>query len=36
MTREGPVFPSTLGYEAAGVVEAVGEGVSHLAEGDPI
>ncbi|MET9630717.1 zinc-dependent alcohol dehydrogenase family protein [Lentzea sp. NPDC006480] len=41
MFREGvyyeqPVFPSTLGYEAAGVVEAVGEGVSHLAEGDPI
>ncbi|KJK48164.1 NADPH:quinone reductase [Lentzea aerocolonigenes] len=41
MFREGvyyeqPVFPSTLGYEAAGVVEAVGEGVSHLAEGEPI
>jgi NADPH:quinone reductase-like Zn-dependent oxidoreductase len=41
MFREGvyyeqPVFPARLGYEAAGVVEAVGEGVSHLAEGDPI
>ncbi|MDX8141819.1 zinc-dependent alcohol dehydrogenase family protein [Lentzea sp. BCCO 10_0061] len=41
MFREGvyyeqPVFPATLGYEAAGVVEAVGEGVSHVAEGDPI
>ncbi|MGW6929905.1 zinc-dependent alcohol dehydrogenase family protein [Lentzea sp. NPDC054927] len=41
MFREGvyyeqPVFPSKLGYEAAGVVEAIGEGVSHLAEGDPI
>ncbi|MDT7789645.1 MAG: hypothetical protein QOF58_8064, partial [Pseudonocardiales bacterium] len=41
MFREGayfeqPVFPSTLGYEAAGAVEAVGEGVAHVAEGDPI
>ncbi|WP_329536944.1 zinc-dependent alcohol dehydrogenase family protein (plasmid) [Streptomyces sp. NBC_01450] len=39
MYREGgyfyqPVFPSTLGYEAAGAVEAVGEDVTHLAEGD--
>ncbi|MFD5792959.1 alcohol dehydrogenase catalytic domain-containing protein [Streptomyces diastatochromogenes] len=39
MYREGgyfyePVFPSTLGYEAAGVVEAVGEGVDGFAEGD--
>ncbi|MET8945755.1 zinc-dependent alcohol dehydrogenase family protein [Streptomyces sp. NPDC004542] len=39
MYREGayfyqPVFPSTLGYEAAGVVEATGEGVTDLAEGD--
>jgi NADPH:quinone reductase-like Zn-dependent oxidoreductase len=29
-----PSFPSTLGYEAAGVIEAVGEGVDGLAEGD--
>ncbi|GII55320.1 NADPH:quinone reductase [Planotetraspora thailandica] len=39
MYREGvyfdkPVFPSRLGYEAAGVVEAVGEGVGGFAEGD--
>ncbi|GHH42582.1 zinc-dependent alcohol dehydrogenase family protein [Lentzea cavernae] len=41
MFREGvyyeqPVFPATLGYEAAGVVEAVGAGVAHLAAGDLI
>ncbi|MFE2941484.1 zinc-dependent alcohol dehydrogenase family protein [Streptomyces sp. NPDC059255] len=41
MYREGgyfyqPVFPSTLGYEAAGVVEAVGEGVNGFTEGDPV
>ncbi|MGW1216743.1 zinc-dependent alcohol dehydrogenase family protein [Streptomyces sp. NPDC002499] len=41
MFREGtyfeqPVFPATLGYEAAGVVEAVGEGVDGFAEGDPV
>jgi NADPH:quinone reductase-like Zn-dependent oxidoreductase len=39
MYREGvyfdqPVFPSTLGYEAAGAIEAVGEGVDAFAEGD--
>lgn len=31
-----PVFPSTLGYEAAGVIEAVGDGVEGFAEGDPV
>ncbi|GGM95722.1 zinc-dependent alcohol dehydrogenase family protein [Streptomyces fuscichromogenes] len=41
MFREGgyfyaPDFPSLLGYEAVGVVEAVGAGVDGLAEGDPV
>ncbi|MFE7328537.1 zinc-dependent alcohol dehydrogenase family protein [Streptomyces sp. NPDC057565] len=41
MYRDGayfyqPVFPSTLGYEAAGVIEAVGEGVKSFTEGDLI
>ncbi|MEU2624193.1 zinc-dependent alcohol dehydrogenase family protein [Streptomyces sp. NPDC007157] len=41
MFREGsyfdrPRFPSTLGYEAAGVVDAVGEGVNGFTEGDPV
>ncbi|MGI5521647.1 zinc-dependent alcohol dehydrogenase family protein [Micromonospora sp. CA-259024] len=41
MYRDGvyfdqPVFPSTLGYEAAGVIEAVGQGVNGLAEGDTV
>ncbi|MFB7493653.1 zinc-dependent alcohol dehydrogenase family protein [Streptomyces sp. NPDC056161] len=41
MFREGsyfdqPVFPSTLGYEAAGTVDAVGDGVDGFAEGDPV
>ncbi|MET8968852.1 zinc-dependent alcohol dehydrogenase family protein [Streptomyces hydrogenans] len=39
MYREGayfyqPAFPSTLGYEAAGVIEAVGEGVDAFTAGD--
>ncbi|MFE7707782.1 zinc-dependent alcohol dehydrogenase family protein [Streptomyces sp. NPDC057486] len=39
MYRDGayfyqPAFPSTLGYEAAGVIEAVGEGVESFTEGD--
>ena len=41
MLREGiyheqPVFPSRIGYEAAGVVEAVGAGVTRVKEGDRI
>ncbi|MFJ5846426.1 zinc-dependent alcohol dehydrogenase family protein [Streptomyces sp. NPDC092903] len=41
MYREGayfypPLLPSSLGYEAAGHVEAVGEGVSGFAVGDPV
>jgi NADPH:quinone reductase len=33
---EQPVFPSKLGYEAAGVVDAVGPGVQGLAPGDAV
>ena len=41
MLREGiyheqPVFPSRIGYEAAGVVEAVGAGVTTVKEGERI
>ncbi|HGO5850629.1 TPA: zinc-dependent alcohol dehydrogenase family protein [Mannheimia haemolytica] len=41
MYREGayvidPVFPATLGYEGAGVVVAIGEGVNELAIGDKV
>jgi NADPH2:quinone reductase len=33
---KGPPFPITLGQEAAGVVESVGEGVSEVAPGDRV
>lgn len=33
---ETPQFPSKLGYEAAGIVEAVGEGVTDFAPGDAV
>ncbi len=41
MLREGvyherPVFPSRIGYEAAGVVDAVGPGVRGVREGDRV
>jgi S-(hydroxymethyl)mycothiol dehydrogenase len=32
----GMPFPIVLGHEGAGYVEEVGEGVSHLASGDPV
>jgi NADPH2:quinone reductase len=41
MFREGwhavkPVFPSRIGYEAAGKIESLGEGVTHFAIGDAV
>lgn len=33
---EQPVLPARLGYEAAGVVEAVGDGVEGFAVGEPV
>jgi S-(hydroxymethyl)mycothiol dehydrogenase len=32
----GAPFPMLLGHEGAGIVERVGEGVSHVAPGDPV
>ena len=41
MLREGayheqPIFPSRIGYEAAGVVDALGSGVTHIREGERV
>jgi NADPH2:quinone reductase len=33
---KAPTLPATIGMEAAGVVEAVGEGVTHVAPGDRV
>lgn len=33
---KAPALPATIGMEAAGVVEAVGEGVTHIAPGDRV
>ena len=35
-TREHAVSPAIMGYSMAGAVDAVGEGVSHLAPGDRV
>jgi NADPH:quinone reductase-like Zn-dependent oxidoreductase len=31
-----PVFPSSIGYEASGIVESVGPGVEHVSVGDAV
>lgn len=36
MYIENPIFPAQIGYEAAGIVEAVGSEVSNIAVGDVI
>jgi NADPH:quinone reductase-like Zn-dependent oxidoreductase len=36
MYIENPIFPAKLGYEAAGIVEAVGSEVSNLSVGDVV
>src|SRR5580698_3359806 len=36
MNGMGMAFPILLGHEGAGIIEAVGEGVTHLAPGDPV
>jgi len=33
---KAPALPATIGMEAAGIVEAVGEGVTHIAPGDRV
>lgn len=33
---EQPIFPSKLGYEASGIIEAIGEGVNYLSVGDTV
>jgi S-(hydroxymethyl)glutathione dehydrogenase/alcohol dehydrogenase len=35
-TGEGIAFPAVLGHEASGVVEAIGSGVTQVAEGQPV
>ncbi|MGI8967470.1 MAG: alcohol dehydrogenase catalytic domain-containing protein, partial [Limisphaerales bacterium] len=36
MNGMGMKFPILLGHEGAGIVEEVGEGVTHLQPGDPV
>ena len=36
LNGNGMAFPIVLGHEGAGIVEKVGEGVTHLAVGDPV
>jgi len=36
LNGNGMKFPIVLGHEGAGYIEAVGEGVTHLAVGDPV
>ncbi|MEO1573618.1 MAG: zinc-dependent alcohol dehydrogenase family protein [Pseudomonadota bacterium] len=36
MYLEQPTFPARIGYDAAGVIDAVGEGVSHVSAGDRV
>ena len=33
---ENPIFPARIGYEASGIVEAIGEQVTHVAVGDTV
>jgi len=36
MYIENPIFPAQIGYEASGIIEAVGDEVTHLAVGDVV